>query len=312
MSILSVLDQLRLRGIRLIADGSNLRIQGGGERLSSELRAELFLRKPEILQALASPIFMDLAVRSKCGRDRGERRRAQHPTTEILSCVFWMDGRLIVWVPTDDLNTAANAKAAVTSGTFGATYENAQVSVETAVPNVILEAARLGMYFCVHCVHASNRLVWEAKNLPLPGGWIDTVHLARLSGWPGELKELAPRILGRHTDPTQSQLLDRLDRDFQRGGAYSLSCDELHTLIRGTVENVLLQRDLYPFLSQNTEPDVIEVDRRINARGIGFDVPLASALLELDWKQQSTATRRLAVATAGSVTEADLNRIPFC
>ncbi len=311
MILPELLDQLRSKGLRMVAGEADLGIQGRGDRLDPELRAALSLRKPDILLALASPIFMALAIRSKCGIERGERRRAQHSTTEILVCVFWMDGCLIVWVPTDDTDTAANARAAVNSCNFGDTCANSRLFVGAAVPNLIAEAARMGMYFCVHSVHASNRLVWEAKNLPIPGGWINTSPLASLSGWPSDLNELAPRILGRHTAIAPTQLLDRLNRDFQRGDAPLLRYDELRTLIRGTVENVLLQRDIYPFLTQNTEPDVIEVDRRINARGIGFDFTLASALLELERDQRSTATRRLSEATAGAVTEADLNRIPF-
>src|SRR5262249_5821081 len=47
-----------------------------------------------------SPVFVDLEPRSVCKlKEVGGRLYSQHPTTDILSAVALIDGRVVVWVP---------------------------------------------------------------------------------------------------------------------------------------------------------------------------------------------------------------------
>jgi len=315
MTVTELLEQLNVLGIRLSVDVADIRLRGTGQELNPVLLQEIAHRKADIIREVAPPVFIDLETRSACDISLGGRKYSQHPTTEILSCVIWIDGRLIVWLPRSAPNdsTAAVALAAASAkvSEFGVHPVSIQVFVGAEVPQVITDAANIGRIFCAHNAHGFDALVWDAKRLPAPGAWVDTLPLARLSGWPGSLDKIAQLIQVGQKDPDGGQLIKRINSDCQRGVTYALTHDELATLIRYNVQDVLLLLTMYPYLTPNTEPEVIEVDRIINARGIKFDVCLASALVELDRRHRDHTVTRLAALTHGEVTESDLNRVTY-
>jgi hypothetical protein len=91
-------------------EGENLRLLGWS---SNSLKLAAREHKAAILAYLdakatagnghataVQPVFLDLETRSRVDlRSVGGRRYAAHPTTDILSAVASLDGRILIWTP---------------------------------------------------------------------------------------------------------------------------------------------------------------------------------------------------------------------
>ena len=310
MTVNEVIAQLDNLGVELCVDVAQIKLRGTGQQLNSALVQEISRLKAEIIREVALPVFIHLETRSACDISHGARKAAQHPTTEILSCVIVIDDRLIVWSPRSGPVNAAVIEAAASSkvNEFGAAAFRVQVIVGPEVPRVITDAASIGRTFCAHNAHRFHSIVWDTMHFPAPVKWADTLLLARQSGLPDSLDGIAQRIQApqRHQEGVQCT-----NRACQHSFAQAPTGDELTTLIRHNVHDAILLRTVYPRLDQDREPEIIQVDSIINARGIRFDAALASHLIELDRRQRNTVARRLEEATAGTMTAADLDRVDF-
>jgi DNA polymerase len=221
------------------------------------------------------PVLLDFESRSPADlRLIGGRNYWEHPSTEVLCCC-WYDTEtqdVGVWVPGDP--------PPVFTATLGA---------HNAMGFDRFAAARLG---------------WPAVE-------IDTSELARRAGLPGALDALATRWLGTAKDKDASRFVLSLSRPSRaaarRGQLPPLTNEVMTRVVNYCLSDVEILAQGWPLLEswQALEPDVQWVDRRINDRGILFDVELAKRLVECDNRLQEQALEAAAKALDMPLSEVE-------
>jgi DNA polymerase len=252
------------------------------------------------------PIFIDLETRSRANlRAVGGRRYAADPTTEILSCVAHLGDHIVVWTP------GRPAPELRWPDGFGQ-----PLTIEThsgnELPLRLREAITVGRSVVAHNAFGFDAHVWAAKQLPAPSRWIDTMLLARAAGCPGALDAAAAWLLpGRHKDAGGKKLIHRYSKP-HRGGFLEPTPDEWCAFLTYNLIDVLLLPPLYEALRACAgEAELIQLDRRINERGIYLDRALAQQLLRLESletarlvERAETITQRASTDTPSTLAEA--------
>jgi DNA polymerase len=165
--------------------------------------------------------------------------------------------------------------------------------------------------FCAHNAWDFDRRVWEAKGLPAPSDWLDTLPHARAAGLPGGLDEIGQRLFGMGKSPVGKNLIKKLCRPERNGRFAEPTGDEVSRLVEYNITDVLLLARIYEVVQGAGESDVIAADWAINERGIYFDVAQAEKILRLERRVLDDVAARVSEMTVGEITVADLNRIDF-
>src|SRR5688572_27142156 len=96
---LKALAELAERGVALAPAGADLKVTSRAPLAPCD-RAMLKTHKPGLLALLSAPVFLDLETRSAADiKEVGGRAYAQHPSTEIITAVALMGGRVVAWAP---------------------------------------------------------------------------------------------------------------------------------------------------------------------------------------------------------------------
>jgi DNA polymerase len=148
--------------------------------------------------------------------------------------------------------------------------------------------------------------VWHARGLPAPAAWLDTLPHARAAGLPGKLDQLGQRLFGRGKDEEGARLVKKLCRPNDRGEFRPLTRLDAARLLRYNVADVLLLARLYQAVDGKAEPEVLELDRLINGRGVALDRELAEALIRLEREAQAAAAASVEGLTEGRLRADDL------
>lgn len=254
-----------------------------------------------------SPVFFDLETRSACNISEGGRRYAQHPTTEILSAVFLIDGRVVVWLPL--METPISPEGLWPEG-YECRRSPLEVAVGRSLPAIIDEAVAAGRPLCAHNAFDFDRHVWRAKHLPEPSAWLDTLPAARAAGLPGKLDKLGELLTGRGKDEGAA-LLNHFCKPNRQGQFPPFTGLDVTRFARYNVADVLLLQDVYQVVGNGCEPDVVAAHVAVNDRGVFFDARLAQALISLDGRLAAEAVARMEQMTGGAVTGGDLRRDGF-
>ncbi len=248
---------------------------------------------------------MDLETCSASNlREEGGRRYAAHPSTQILTGVALIDGRVIAWAPT----LAAPPTGDLWPDGYGFPRQPVEVHVGPALPPPLAEALAAGRPLCAHNALDFDRHVWRARGLPEPSAWLDTLRDARAAGLPGKLDELGRRLLGVGKDKEGAKLVHRLCRPDRRGLFPPLTSAAAARLLQYNVADVLLLARLYGVVGGRAEPEVVALDDAVNERGVAFDVDLAEALIRLDGLAAREAGEEAERVTAGAVKAGDFRR----
>jgi DNA polymerase len=171
-----------------------------------------------------------------------------------------------------------------------------------------------GGEYAAHNAQGFDRFGAERLGWSKPGQrWVDTSECARAQGWPGKLELLGERygtpkdlVASRFTtslsqirrpagkDPDAippcfwREMTDAEQREF--GALKEISGADMDRVIEYNRQDVEIMRVSWPELEEwhDLEPDIQEVDRAVNDRGIGFDSDLARALLRCDAENAET------------------------
>jgi len=252
-------------------------------------------------------IFIDLETRSKCDlKVAGGRRYAKDPTTEIISVAAVVGGRLVAWFPTLDVEVPAELLRLPTE-------VSSRISIEVftgpTLPGPLREAIAAGKPMCAHNAYEFDMHVWRAKNLPEPAQWLDTLPHARAGGLPGRLDSLGSRLVNRTKDCQGKYLLKRIHKENEDGTFVGINQDEAVQLMRYNINDVLLLQEIYPHVARYSEPSVLMVHRKINDRGIYFDLDLARAIVDLDRTYVQRVVAKAIQLTEGELSEKDFRRV---
>lgn len=235
-----------------------------------------------------TPVFADFETRSRCSlKKHGGRVYWEHPSTEVLCCVFHFPGiGRVDWVPA-----------------WHGPFDPGPIDVLAA-----------------QNAHGFERFGWARMGWAPPGRWIDTAQVARTMGLRGGLDALAA-LVGRnvkdkegnrltvglstcrrptkktaHLSPEGVEIPAAVWATFsdEEKRAYGVQADPAPVLARG-VEYCAADVDAlvsaWPILEPfaRLEEDVKDADTQINDRGIGVDLELVRALLAIDARQAQEA-----------------------
>lgn len=240
------------------------------------------------------PILLDFESRSRADLKKvGGRRYWEHPSTEALCCVLF---------DTD-------------SGELE-TWERGQPIPQLITPFAFGEAPPAAHNMIGFDRFALHRL-WGA---PLDADYVDTSELARAAGLPGALDALGSRWLGLPKDKVASKFTKGLssarrptkgpgtisaadwklftpEAKRERGAQPELTPPVMARVLGYCTSDVEILAHGWETLEtwQGIEPDVSRVDRKINDRGVLFDVQLAKRLLECDQHNGDQVLDRIAV-----------------
>lgn len=220
--------------------------------------------------------LIDFESRSRCAlKKRGGRNYWADPSTEAI-CAVLHDverGRRYTWAPGDPPPVLGTAVAH-----NGAMFDR----------------------------FAAEKYGWRVDT------WLDSSHLAKRSGLPGALDELAQRRLGREKDKAGNRFTLALSRP-SRAAATRGAMPELTPAVRERVvqyctNDVEVMVYAWPELEawSDVDADVAAVDLAINDRGIALDSDLVRALQAQLVRLQGIAVRDAAGALGWS--EADARR----
>jgi DNA polymerase len=255
-------------------------------------------------------IFFDLETRSAVDIDEGGRRYATHPSTQILTLVALWDNRVVVWTPLLDRPLPTENLWPLGYEASGITRLPVEAFAGATFPPLLAEVIAAGRPLCAHNALGFDRFVWQAKGLPEPAAWVDTLPEARAAGLPGKLDEIGKRLIGKgkHED---AAVLQKLCRPDAKGRFHPPTPADAARLARYNLADVLLLVRVFAEVRGCSEPEVVALDRIINERGIAFDRDLARALIRLDERVAAEAAEAAERSTGGAITAKDLRRGKF-
>jgi len=195
--------------------------------------------------------IIDFETRSRADlKAIGGRNYAEHPSTDVLCCVLYVEGEYFDWRPGD-----------------------------AAPPRIGVLAA--------HNARGFDRHIWSRLGWPEPERWIDTSELSRCQGLPGDLESLGA-LIGVEKDMAGSRYTLSLSQPSRAKDRLGLLPDITPAVLDIVVP--YCRRDVevlvawWPKLAEfiDLEPEVAEVWHASNDRGVCFDSDLARALLAAD------------------------------
>ncbi len=195
--------------------------------------------------------IIDFETRSRADlKAIGGRNYADHPSTEVLCCVLYVEGEYFEWRLGD-----------------------------AAPPRIGILAAHNARGFDMH--------IWRRLGWPEPRRWIDTAELARCQGLPGDLEALGD-LIGVDKDMAGNRFTLALSQPSRAKDRLGLLPDITPAVLDVVVP--YCRRDVevlvawWPKLADfiDLEPEVADVWHAANERGVCFDSDLARALLAAD------------------------------
>ena len=127
---------------------------------------------------------------------------------------------------------------------------------------------------------------------------------------PGELEQLGQRLLGRGKDEGVT-LRKQLSKPDRTGEWPPITQADAVRLMRYKVSDVLLLERVYEAARGRGEPEVVRVDRIVNARGVFFDADHVRALIVMEGHEVAEASAAVEKQTGGQAQAADLGREQF-
>ena len=185
-----------------------------------------------------------------------------HPTTEVLCAVAIIGETSYAWSPHVHLEWVKGVD-----------------HISREMPQEVLDAANAGATFVGHNAYGFDQYLWEALGNPVVP-WVDTLLLARSNSLPGGLGKCGTLLFNEGKDDGGKIML-KLCKPARNGRYFPLNRQNMSVVTRYCYKDVQLMRRVRAVMV-NQEPELIEVDRKINQRGFAFDVELAQRLVACD------------------------------
>lgn len=181
------------------------------------------------------------------------------------------------------------------------------------VPPALLDAIDAGYTFVAHNATGFDAPAYRhLVGGPQPA-WYDTVPCARAAGLPGKLDELGEKLTGQGKDKTGAKVMKMLSVAKDRGTGdftYNVCTDAAwNLLIRYNVQDVLLLERVFHETKDSGEADVLQVDYRINSRGIAVDLCFADAIRGAWIHAEEEACKEVETLTQGAITRRNIRSV---
>lgn len=252
------------------------------------------------------PVFMDVETQSTADiRKVGGKAYIRDSSTRLLSAVFRRNGFNVVWVPHGraphdfDLVSIPNAQ---------------EVWCGDEVPFVVQGWIMDGCTFVAHNAEGFDAEFWD-RHVKHPVPWFDTMHLCRLAGLPAGLDAASKAVGGNGKSDSDAMLLLSKAKAVGTAVRYPVGTAALwKTLIEYNIDDVLQLEHLYRYLSRITitpfEREVLQLNARINARGVCIDLPFARKLRDAWATAKNESTDRVAAMTGGELDDTNIASAP--
>lgn len=264
---------------------------------------------------MKSPVLFDFETCSAADLPTvGGRNYAAHESTRVLIGVFLIDGVFHVWLPDQDVDLPC----------FNTLWPK-QFGVERplsitgfTLPEAVCKAIDEGREFVAHNCHEFDEHVWRAKLLPVPEHFGDTIHAARAAGLPAKLDDLGKRFFGIGKDAGQN-IMAKMWKLEPVYTIYKSVGPEYHNkhqtpgnialATRYCIGDVVILEKVYAETLGFGEPNVINVHRAINNRGVQLDTQLCRTLIQFSYRASEEAGLEIERITGGEIKKDDLRKV---
>ncbi len=251
-------------------------------------------------------VFMDIETRSHLDlRKVGGRRYAAHPSTEITVACFVHEGEGIIWVP---------HHVPTHPSWVPTTPDRIRWHLRSGpeLPDEILGLRHLP--WVAHNAHGFDRHVWEAR-YPGPREWIDSLPLARRYALPGSLDGIGESLYGQGKHAGRRTMLALAVPHKKTGRLLPLTKSNVPPLAQYCAVDVLILvrawRDhIATRVAPGWEERLLDLDRRINDRGVSIDISLAEAVIGVEEGLRKRRGEEIEALTLGALTRATLRSVP--
>lgn len=248
---------------------------------------------------MIEPVLIDCETQSAADlRSIGGRKYASHTSTKLLCCGFRYGERRWSYVPEE---------IAVTLPRFC----DDGVEIHREIPVELRDLCHTHGV-CGHNATSFDRYIWD-RFIGIPVTWTDTIHMARQAGLPAALDDLGLWLTGRGKDPAKSLLLkvSRLEWDGKSWSNRWTLPGPVTAIVRYCNRDVDLLHTVWHYLRDFPfhDPGAIELDERINSRGIAFDEDLAAKIAEISTRIISDSVAEIH-RIAPELKETSLRSIP--
>jgi DNA polymerase len=214
--------------------------------------------------------FVDFETQSTVDLTKtGAKKYAADPSTKVAVAVMRIDGEDLVWTPYDD------GKERFIAASEGRTLVAHNAPFDSAIWN--------------HCVGVERE-------------WFDTLPPARACGLPGRLELLGQIFQGRGKDPIGKRLIDMLSKVRVVNGTpqYAVANPFVwNQFLEYCRTDVDLLESVFSHVQRNLEPEVLNVDRVINDRGIPVDLEFADKIFNLSAWNETKSSGEFSELTGG-------------
>lgn len=245
--------------------------------------------------------FMDIETQSAADlRKIGGKAYINDPSTRLLSVVFMVDDRLIVWIP--DGRTPLG---------YGYTAPSVELHIG-GMPDIIAKLAETHVWVA-HNAETFDAVAWERFYPDVRPRWIDTLHFCRLYGYPGSLDAASKAMGGAGKSDTTAMKLLTTAKVVSGQVRYPVGTKPLwDQLIAYNIADVVeLKRisDEVLYNDRYRENPTLEVSSEVNQRGMYVDLPFARTLRDCWDTLRQQSYDHIAEMTGGKLT-ADNIRSP--
>lgn len=219
-------------------------------------------------------IFLDFETQSTVDlKDVGSKKYIEDSNTEMLSLVCKYDDYILVW-----LNSLTSPDYIINRHNFEhplltpIVRNNIEIVRSPTLPKSMLFMLNGNHELCAHNA-TFDKMCWEKFVSKEPVKWFDTLPCARAGGYPGELEKLSLLLTGYGKDEGSKAMKLLTNIKIKNGKKIRPVGTKVlwEQLVQYNIIDVLLLEMIYNIVKDYGEPDVIEVDRIINERGIHVD-----------------------------------------
>jgi DNA polymerase len=237
------------------------------------------------MQTSPAILDLDLETRSFCDLPRcGAWRYSQDKTTEVLCLQGLLNGTERI------------------SARFGAGNYPIPDAIASIIPNVVVVA---------HNCEFEQAMWLNVLRWPEPAGWIDTMALAAANALPQSLDGCSTALGLGSKDSAGAKIMQRLCKPGRNGEFPHITADDWSALLSYCFHDVELEAGILAELGRlsRDEQAVWAAHNAINRRGIPIDRDLCERAVRLMAAVVAQEAAKVAAATDGAVSGADLRRV---
>lgn len=234
-----------------------------------------------------NPIFIDFETQSGCDlSSTGGRVYSRHSSTRLFIMTWVVSGKGHCWIP-EDVCPPYALDVVKLPGAYRITESVIYRGI--APPDHFFDAIKHAPLIA-HNADTFDRFIFD-RFIGKPVTFLDSIHACRAAGLPGGLDQVAQRLfsIGKTDGSILLKKLTSMD-----GRRYPIpNRMEMEAFVQYAMADTCLLAMIWDRLNVCIEEEVIEVNQKINNRGIGFDQEFTIRLQRLANYSSMDATTQI-------------------